>query len=205
MKIFEMCSNQSYDREKQIVSHCPLIKKITYLALLTLVTSTLLPTCPVSRSENLLIEANRLEKLQGKQIIIENDPFLMEFQEQVLEVLNSDKSSYKTADYGLHSSPILYDADTDEPIGIIKGQKGQWSVNCEIGDLLAYKLDHDRFTGVPPAFAIRGADPEGVVVKWITGTQHIRTQELFNENVEQLQAITILDLRLGNDDRHRGN
>lgn len=119
----------------------------------------------------------------------------------------------ETASVGVHSTPILYDNTTNKPIAAFKGVNGSF-ISANYGDILAYRLDHGSYAKVPEAFkvtALPKSFPErkkllgGTFVTWVPNSRHATVTELLTGNIEQRQAISILDMRLGNCDRNSGN
>ena len=109
---------------------------------------------------------------------------------------------------GINGAPILYNEATNKPIAIFKGHNDWTTTNH--GDILAYSLDHDSYAKVPAAFnvtSLPSAFPEkgkflgGTFVAWVPNSREITNGELLGGDIEQRQAIAILDIRLGNQDR----
>lgn len=102
----------------------------------------------------------------------------------------------ETAVHGTQHTPILVN-EQGEPVGIIKTKN----------EILAHRLDHEHFACVPPALKYNiPKTGEVIVQKWVPdakmATEYAREKEL---NSEQLHHIRVLDIRMGNSDRNKGN
>ncbi|MCH9633516.1 MAG: hypothetical protein S4CHLAM7_02440 [Chlamydiae bacterium] len=118
-----------------------------------------------------------------------------EFKQELDETL-SGKYSFIEADHGTQHTPVLIN-EKGKKVGILKTKN----------EILAEKLDYDHFAGVPPAINVFIPEyGEVVVQKWVVdsymGTEYKREKDW---SPEQLHHIRVLDIRLGNSDRNKGN
>lgn len=124
-----------------------------------------------------------------------------EFKKQLEQVLEG-KYSFDTAQHGTQKRSILVD-EQNTKVGIIKSKN----------ELLAYALDYDHFAKVPPVVEIYIPECGQVVVqKWVADSKMIRNHQFDSEDsskqanfIEQLHHVRLLDIRLGNSDRNKGN
>lgn len=117
------------------------------------------------------------------------------FHEQVQETL-SGKYRIERSEHGTQRTPILV-SENGKRIGIVKSKN----------ELLAEALDYEHFAGVPPAISVKIPDMGSVILqKWVPdSTMAMEYKREKNWNQEQLHHIRVLDIRLGNSDRNRGN
>jgi hypothetical protein len=138
-------------------------------------------------------------------------PGHFKFETSVREMIGNANLRIESASSGVNKVPILYDNDNNIPIAVFKENGSFWSTVND-GDLIAYKLDHNAFAKVPLAFRMTQLPKDapqkflsGVFVKWIPNSRDMTTTEQLYANSEERQAISILDMRLGNNDRNIGN
>ncbi len=106
------------------------------------------------------------------------------------------KYTFEEALHGTQHTPILINEE-GERIGVIKTKN----------EILAEALDYDHFAGVPPAITANIPEMGSVVVqKWVPNSQIATEYKREKDwNAEQLHHIRVLDIRLGNSDRNKGN
>lgn len=138
-------------------------------------------------------------------------PGQFSFEESVRELIGGANLRIETSEIGHNAIPILYNDDTNEIIAVFKEYTSMWTTP-NWGDLAAYRLDHDSFANVPLAFRLTSLPKNapqrflsGVFVKWIPSSRMVSSTERVCLVSEQSEAISILDMRLGNKDRHCGN
>jgi hypothetical protein len=133
------------------------------------------------------------------------DQVLSQFETQLSSPLSDPNTSFRTANSGINNAQVIYDGKTNEPVGILKSQNsfiGQFCYTVTLGDVIAYKLDHQGFAGVLPAAEMETKSGKGVIVKWIPDSKCNSFAESKNVDIQQRQAIAIFDLRVGNEDRN---
>jgi hypothetical protein len=163
--------------------------------------------------------ANSVEKLQkvsvSRQIVLSSLKKVVEFtnkqykfDEAGSKLLAGRRVRVEVSAIGVNGAPILYDEETKKPIAIFKPNDSAGSV-VKYADLIAFKLD-DGFAKVPRAFKLEALDEKaprreqflsGNFVEWIPNHENATMQERLHINNEERQAISILDMRLGNCDR----
>ncbi len=124
-----------------------------------------------------------------------------DFQKKLKDVLD-EGYSFDIAKHGTQKRIIILDKN-GESVGIIKSKN----------ELLVYAFDQDHFAKVPPvAEAFIPEYGHVVVQKWVANTKMVRDYQLLDENhsqqadlIEQLHHVRMLDIRLGNSDRNKGN
>lgn len=143
--------------------------------------------------------------------VVEIPPGEFAFEDSVRELIGNANLRIESAKTGVNSVPILLNGDTNERIAVFKEYSSFWTT-VNWGDLLAYKLDHNSFANVPVAFRLTSLSENvpqkflsGVFVKWISNAREMTATEQIYLSSEQRQAIAILDMRLGNNDRNVGN
>lgn len=134
-------------------------------------------------------------KYQQNYLAIHGENSQTAFEKDVQETL---KREYKIirAFHGTQRTPILVDQD-GRKVGIIKTKN----------EILAHRLDYDHFAGVPPAISVNIPEKGQVIIqKWIPDSMMAIDYKRETEwNAEQLHHIRVLDIRLGNSDRNKGN
>ncbi len=104
--------------------------------------------------------------------------------------------SFESAKYGMQNTEILLN-ERGEKIGVLKNRN----------ELLAFWMDKNHFAGVPPAADV--VLPEkgpSVVQQWVDNSRVLNNTNLSDPaNAEKLHRIRVLDIRLGNSDRHKEN
>lgn len=166
--------------------------------------------CPSDTYENVVVKLGELGRQHKFKTVVEaEDETVLEFQDSVMDTLIKGGFYFKKSHIGDSGVPILY-SSTAEPIGVMKTSGSRFST-WDVGDLVTYKCDHGSFAGVPPAFPIEFSEKnsttshKGTLVKWIPHTHSIIPDTLLSADIQQRQAIAILDMRLGNTDRNIGN
>lgn len=115
---------------------------------------------------------------------------------KVLEKTLAGKYTFEASLHGTQRTPKLVNEE-GQVVGILKTKN----------ELLAEALDYEHFAGVPPSIKVNIPEMgERVVQKWIqNSTMVLESNGKMDLNPEQLHRIRILDIRLGNSDRNRGN
>jgi len=106
------------------------------------------------------------------------------------------KYTFEEALHGTQHTPILINEEGAR-VGVIKTKN----------EILAEALDYDHFAGVPPAMSANIPEMGSVVVqKWVPNSKIATDYKREKDwNAEQLHHIRVLDIRLGNSDRNKGN
>jgi len=113
------------------------------------------------------------------------------FQAHVTKTLECPHTTIR-APSGAHATKVLVDREGTK-IAAIKSKN----------ELLAYRLDHDHFAGVPPVAKGKTA----YYLQWVHNATMLSEANIEIETLDplQLQAIVTLDIRLGNGDRNGQN
>jgi hypothetical protein len=144
---------------------------------------------------------------------VEHQEYPVSFESSVKDLVEGKNLYIKRATSGMSGAPILFDAVTDEALAIFK-EDGRWLTASNHGDELAYRLDHDSYAKVPRAFRITSLAENatqgkrflsGAFVEWVPNRTESSILQLPSANLEDRQAVAILDMRLGNCDRHNVN
>jgi|GEM_PF-6917528 len=150
---------------------------------------------------------------ENRQKITHLSPTEFRFEEEVSQLFEKTNLEVKPATTGVHKTPILYDSDSGAPIAVFK-PNGGWMTSVNWGDVLAYRLDHGSFANVPLAFRFANLSERapqreyylsGSFIEWVPDTREMSGTEQMHLINEDRQAISILDMRLGNYDRNVGN
>jgi hypothetical protein len=91
-------------------------------------------------------------------------------------------------------------------IAIIKEYDRKFS-NEDEGNIIVGKLNEDtNFINIPPSFRIydKNKNNHGIATKWIKDTRYVTIEDIKN-NVADMQCISVLDISVGNSDRHFAN
>lgn len=115
---------------------------------------------------------------------------------KLVEQTLAGKYTLEPSLHGTQHTPRLMNEE-GKPVGILKTKN----------ELLAEAFDYEHFAGVPPSIEVNIPEMGDIVVqKWIqNSTMVIESKGKVDLNPEQLHRIRILDIRLGNSDRNRGN
>lgn len=136
----------------------------------------------------------RVAKLKGQGIEMQRttDPIERAFQEEMVEVLKD----------GVHTTQLAHKSNTviTNQAGKIIGFPRTWH------DRMAYEMDHQHFAGVPPTIPLKlPNESTEFVQKWVDNGTISHKLDRNMLDTHQMQAIELLDMRIGNSDRIIGN